>query len=78
MPDRYIGPVTTLLLDRRGQNYSNLYVGAKRVEIKVEMPLAEIVYDFYDKLKSVTQATAVSTMSPLITGLGTWPRWTSW
>lgn len=55
MPDRYIGPVTTLLLDRRGQNYSNLYVGAKRVEIKVEMPLAEIVYDFYDKLKSVTQ-----------------------
>ncbi len=55
MPDRYIGPVTTLLLDRRGQNYSNLYVGAKRVEIKVNMPLAEIVYDFYDKLKSVTQ-----------------------
>ncbi len=55
MPDRYIGPVTSLLLDRRGQNYSNLYVGAKRVEIKVEMPLAEIVYDFYDKLKSVTQ-----------------------
>lgn len=55
MPDRYIGPVTTLLLDRRGQDYSNLYVGAKRVEIKVNMPLAEIVYDFYDKLKSVTQ-----------------------
>jgi len=55
MPDRYIGPVTSLLLDRRGQNYSSLYVGAKRVEIKVEMPLAEIVYDFYDKLKSVTQ-----------------------
>jgi len=55
MPDRYIGPVTTLLLDRRGQNYSNTYVGARRVELKVEMPLAEIVYDFYDKLKSVTQ-----------------------
>lgn len=55
MPDKYIGPVTTLLLDRRGQNYTNTYVGAKRVEIKVEMPLAEIVYDFYDKLKSVTQ-----------------------
>jgi GTP-binding protein LepA len=55
MPDRYIGPVTTLLLERRGQDYSNTYVGAKRVEIKVEMPLAEIVYDFYDKLKSITQ-----------------------
>jgi len=55
MPDKYIGPVTTLLLGRRGKNYTNMYVGAKRVEIKVEMPLAEIVYDFYDKLKSVTQ-----------------------
>jgi GTP-binding protein LepA len=55
MPDKYIGPVTTLLLDRRGQNYSNTYVGARRVEIKVNMPLAEIVYDFYDRLKSVTQ-----------------------
>ncbi|MCK5035909.1 MAG: translation elongation factor 4, partial [Candidatus Sabulitectum sp.] len=55
MPDKYIGPVTTLLLGRRGQNYTNIYVGARRVEIKVDMPLAEIVYDFYDKLKSVTQ-----------------------
>jgi len=55
MPDKYIGPVTTLLLGRRGQNYTNNYVGARRVEIKVDMPLAEIVYDFYDKLKSVTQ-----------------------
>jgi GTP-binding protein LepA len=55
MPDRYIGPVTSLLLDRRGLNYTNTYVGARRVELKVEMPLAEIVYDFYDKLKSVTQ-----------------------
>ncbi len=55
MPDRYIGPVTQLLLDRRADNYSNLYVGARRVEIKGDMPLGEVVYDFYDKLKSVTQ-----------------------
>ena len=55
MPDRYIGPVTTLLLDRRAENYSNTYVGRKRVEIRAELPLAEVVYDFYDRLKSVTQ-----------------------
>ena len=55
MPDRYIGPVTQLILDRRGENYSNTYVGKNRVEIKADLPLGEVVYDFYDKLKSVTQ-----------------------
>ncbi len=55
MPDRYIGPVTKLLLDRRGDNYKNLYVGKQRVEITADLPLGEVVYDFYDKLKSVTQ-----------------------
>lgn len=55
MPDRYIGPVTHLLLDRRAENYTNMYVGRQRVEIKAELPLSEVVYDFYDKLKSVTQ-----------------------
>ncbi len=55
MPDKYIGPVTQLILDRRGDNYSNTYVGRNRVEIKADLPLGEVVYDFYDKLKSVTQ-----------------------
>lgn len=55
MPDRYIGSVTRLILDRRGANYKNLYVGKKRVEITADLPLGEVVYDFYDKLKSVTQ-----------------------
>lgn len=55
MPDRYIGPVTNLLLDRRAENYTNLYVGRQRVEIRAELPLSEVVYDFYDRLKSITQ-----------------------
>jgi len=55
MPDRYIGPVTQLILDRRGDNYNSTYVGKARVEIRAELPLSEVVYDFYDKLKSVTQ-----------------------
>ena len=55
MPDKYIGPVTELLMNRRAENYRNMYVGAKRVEITAELPLAEVVYDFYDRLKSITQ-----------------------
>ena len=55
MPDKYIGPVTRLILDRRGDDYKNMYVGRQRVEISADMPLGEVVYDFYDKLKSVTQ-----------------------
>ena len=55
MPDKYIGPVTELLMNRRAENYKNMYVGKKRVEITAELPLAEVVYDFYDRLKSITQ-----------------------
>jgi len=55
MPDKYIGPVTELLMNRRAENYRNMYVGTKRVEITAELPLAEVVYDFYDRLKSITQ-----------------------
>jgi len=55
MPDRYIGQVAKLILDRRGENYKSMYVGRKRVEVTADMPLSEVVYDFYDKLKSVTQ-----------------------
>jgi GTP-binding protein LepA len=55
MPDRYIGPINQLLRDRRVENYKCLYVGRQRVEVTAELPLSEVVYDFYDKLKSVTQ-----------------------
>ncbi len=55
MPDRYIGPVTTLLKDRKSENYRCMFVGRQRVEITAELPLSEVVYDFYDRLKSVTQ-----------------------
>jgi GTP-binding protein LepA len=54
-PDRYIGSIMKLGLDRRGANSSMHYPSRGRVEITFEIPLAEIVYDFYDKLKSVTQ-----------------------
>ncbi|MDR0622689.1 MAG: translation elongation factor 4 [Deltaproteobacteria bacterium] len=54
-PDRYIGSIMKLGLERRGVNSNMHYPTTGRVEITFEIPLAEIVYDFYDKLKTVTQ-----------------------
>ncbi|MDR1044724.1 MAG: translation elongation factor 4 [Candidatus Adiutrix sp.] len=54
-PERYIGAIMKLGLDRRGENSQMSYPGPGRVEISFELPLAEVVYDFYDKLKSITQ-----------------------
>ena len=54
-PERYIGAIMKLGLDRRGVNSNMTYPSPGRVEISFEIPLAEVVYDFYDKLKSVTQ-----------------------
>ncbi|MGD8268082.1 MAG: translation elongation factor 4, partial [Desulfobacterales bacterium] len=55
VPDRYMGAVMKLCLDRRGINKNYQYLTNNRLEMIFEMPLAEVVYDFYDKLKSVTQ-----------------------
>ncbi|MDR1086060.1 MAG: translation elongation factor 4 [Deltaproteobacteria bacterium] len=54
-PERYIGAVMKLGLDRRGISSNLNYQGPGRAEMIFEMPLAEVVYDFYDKLKSITQ-----------------------
>jgi GTP-binding protein LepA len=55
MPERYIGAVMELCLERRGENTNFLYPSPGRVELTIELPLAEVIYDFYDKLKTVTQ-----------------------
>ncbi len=55
IPDRYMGVVMKLCLDRRGINKNYQYLTSERLEMIFELPLAEVVYDFYDKLKSVTQ-----------------------
>ena len=55
VPDRYMGAVMKLCLDRRGINKNYQYLGGSRLEMIFELPLAEVIYDFYDKLKSVTQ-----------------------
>lgn len=54
-PDTYMGQVMQLCLERRGINSNYQYFSSGRMELIFEMPLAEVVYDFYDRLKTVTQ-----------------------
>ncbi len=55
VPDRYMGAVMKLCLERRGINKNYQYLTSDRLEMIFELPLAEVIYDFYDRLKSVTQ-----------------------
>jgi GTP-binding protein LepA len=54
----YIGQVMTLCIEKRGELKNQVYLTQDRVEITFEMPLAEIVFDFYDRLKSVSRGYA--------------------
>ncbi len=64
LPD-YIGNIMTLCLGKRGMLINQNYLTATRVELIFEMPLAEIVFDFYDKLKSSTRGYASFDYHPL-------------
>ncbi len=55
IPERYVGTVMDLCLERRGVNSRFSYPTPGRIEIQFDMPLAEVIYDFYDRLKTVTQ-----------------------
>jgi len=55
MPERYLGAVMKLCMEKRGENSKLNYLGPGRVELRYEMPLAEVIYDFYDRFKSITQ-----------------------
>jgi GTP-binding protein LepA len=54
----YIGPIMTLCLGKRGELIKQHFLTGDRVEIEFNMPLAEIVFDFYDKLKSISRGYA--------------------
>ncbi|OHD55194.1 MAG: elongation factor 4 [Spirochaetes bacterium GWF1_51_8] len=58
MPSEYMGQVMQLVQERRGIQTNLIYIDSGRIEIFVELPLAEIIYDFYDKLKSFTKGYA--------------------
>ena len=54
----YIGPIMTLCLGKRGELVKQDYISGNRVEIFFDLPLGEIVIDFYDKLKSISKGYA--------------------
>jgi len=55
LPERHIGTVMELCRERRGMNTQFQYLAVGRVEMTSELPLAEVLFDFYDRLKSQTQ-----------------------
>ncbi|MBE9547074.1 MAG: elongation factor 4, partial [Proteobacteria bacterium] len=55
MPERYLGAVMKLCKEKRGVNSILNYISPGRIELVFELPLAEIIYDFYDRFKTVTQ-----------------------
>lgn len=57
-PDQYLGAVLKLLQERRGEQVKLEYLGGNRVLLEYRLPLAEVVLDFYDRLKSVSRGYA--------------------
>ncbi len=54
----YVGAIMNLCIDRRGEMKNQVYLTSDRVEISFSLPLAEIVFDFYDRLKSISRGYA--------------------
>lgn len=63
-PD-YIGPIMSLAIAKRGMLQNQMYLTPSRVEMTFEIPLAEIVFDFYDKLKSISRGYASFDYHPI-------------
>ena len=61
----YVGNVMSLCIDKRGQIQNQTYLTTQRVELIFDMPLAEIVFDFYDRLKTVSKGYASFDYSPI-------------
>ncbi len=58
VPNEYVGAILKLCEDRRGVQKDLKYLGPKRVQITYELPMAEVVFDFFDKMKSLTKGYA--------------------
>ncbi|NNK28501.1 MAG: elongation factor 4, partial [Flavobacteriaceae bacterium] len=61
----FVGPVMSLCIEKRGQITNQTYLTTERVELNFDMPLAEIVFDFYDRLKTVSKGYASFDYSPI-------------
>ena len=61
----FVGPIMNLCIEKRGILKNQVYLTANRVEMTFEMPLAEIVFDFYDRLKSISKGYASFDYHPI-------------
>ena len=61
----YVGPVMSLCIEKRGEITNQTYLTPERVELMFDMPLAEIVFDFYDRLKTVSKGYASFDYAPI-------------
>ncbi|MCM8569668.1 translation elongation factor 4 [Gramella jeungdoensis] len=61
----YVGPVMSLCIEKRGEITNQTYLTTERVELTFDMPLAEIVFDFYDRLKTVSRGYASFDYAPI-------------
>lgn len=61
----YVGSIMTLCIEKRGELTNQVYLTQDRVELSFEMPLAEIVFDFYDRLKTVSRGYASFDYHPI-------------
>ena len=61
----YVGQIMSLCIEKRGELTNQVYLTQNRVEISFDMPLAEVVFDFYDKLKTVSKGYASFDYHPI-------------
>jgi|TARA_R100001369_G_scaffold90536_1_gene129694 GTP-binding protein LepA len=61
----FVGPVMSLCIEKRGEIVNQTYLTTERVELSFDMPLAEIVFDFYDRLKTVSRGYASFDYAPI-------------
>ncbi|UCG38695.1 MAG: elongation factor 4 [bacterium] len=65
LPDEYMGGILSLLTERRGQQVSMNYLEDRRVMLEYDLPLGEVIFDFYDKLKSLSRGYASLDYDPV-------------
>ncbi len=57
-PDEYVGSIIQLCMERRGRHLNTTYLSQTRVDLEFELPLAEVIFDFFDRLKSISRGYA--------------------
>jgi len=57
-PDEYVGAIIQLCMERRGKHINTTYLSQTRVDLEFELPLSEVIFDFFDKLKSISRGYA--------------------